>query len=218
MTKKNKTPLMPKATAVWLVDNTTLTFKQIADFCGLHELEVKGIADGEVAKGVMGIDPISNGQLTKEELERCSNDENAVMKISINSAYESVSAPKKKGAKYTPIARRKDKPDAIYWLLKNFPEISDSKVTKLIGTTKQTVGAIRDRTYWDMQNIQPRDPVLLGICSQIDLHKAVKDVKSAEQPKAEQLADETSHNEAHDIFNLDLNIKGPSDNSGSDNS
>lgn len=207
MATKTKIPLMPKATAVWLVDNTTLTFKQIAEFCGLHELEVKGIADGEVAKGVMGIDPISNGQLTKEELERCSQDANAVMKIKVNSAYESVSAPKRKGAKYTPIARRQDKPDAIYWLLKNFPDISDAKIIKLIGTTKLTVGAIRDRTHWNMQNIKPRDPVLLGICSQTDLDKTIETIKIS-SPREELESENNDSNKAKDMFSLDLNIKG----------
>lgn len=211
MVKKKKFPLMPKATAVWLVDNTTLTFKQIADFCGLHELEVKGIADGEVAKGVMGINPINNGQLTKEELERCSKDENATMKISISAAYESVSTSKRKGAKYTPIARRQDKPDAIYWLLKNFPDISDAKVIKLIGTTKLTVDSIRDRSHWNIQNIKPRDPVLLGICSQTDLDKTIENLQSADLQHEDGMHDDKS-GEARDGFSLDLNIKRSSDN------
>lgn len=210
MAQKKKFPLMPKATAVWLVDNTTLTFKQIADFCGLHELEIKGIADGEVAKGVMGIDPVSNGQLDKEELERCSSDENAVMKIKVSSAYESVSSPKRKGARYTPIARRQDKPDAIYWLVKNFPDISDSKVIKLIGTTKTTVDSIRTRNHWNMQNIKPRDPVLLGICSQTDLDKAIENIKISE-PHVED--SDTSENSvlSQDMFGL--NVKNSSDSS-----
>lgn len=175
-TTQNK-PLMPKATAVWLVDNTTLTFKQIADFCGMHELEVKGIADGEVAKGVMGINPIENGQLKKEELERCMADNNAKLQINISVVYEKASKGKKKTAKYTPVARRQDKPDAIYWLLKNFPDITDSTIGKLIGTTKNTIAAIRDRSHWNMQNIKPRDPVLLGICSQMDLDRTIERLK-----------------------------------------
>jgi uncharacterized protein len=177
MSKKKKLPLMPKATAVWLVDNTKLTFKQIADFCGVHELEVKGIADGEVASGVMGIDPINAGQLTKEEINRCSENPNLSLQLKMSSAYHAINQGKKKTAKYTPIARRQDKPDAIFWLLKNFPEIKDSVVIKLIGTTKSTVESIRDRTHWNMSNIRQRDPVLLGICSQVDLDKALEKTK-----------------------------------------
>lgn len=165
---------MPKATAIWLIDNTTLTFKQIADFCGMHELEVKGIADGEVAVGVIADNPITSGQLDKEEIERCCKDPNAKLQLKLSNAYETVSKVKKKGAKYTPIARRQDKPDAIYWLIKNFPEIKDSTIIKLIGTTKATVDAVRNRTHWNMANIRQRDPVLLGICSQTDLDKVVE--------------------------------------------
>ncbi|MBN8522504.1 MAG: DUF1013 domain-containing protein [Rickettsiales bacterium] len=174
MTQNKKFPLMPKATAIWLIDNTTLTFKQIADFCGMHELEVKGIADGEVAVGVIADNPITSGQLDKEEIERCCKDPNAKLQLKLSSAYETVSKAKKKGAKYTPIARRQDKPDAIYWLIKNFPEIKDSTIIKLIGTTKSTVDAVRNRTHWNMANIRQRDPVLLGICSQTDLDKIVE--------------------------------------------
>jgi len=174
MTQNKKLPLMPKATAIWLIDNTTLTFKQIADFCGMHELEVKGIADGEVAVGVIADNPITSGQLDKEEIERCCKDPNAKLQLKLSNAYETVSKVKKKGAKYTPIARRQDKPDAIYWLIKNFPEIKDSTIIKLIGTTKSTVDAVRNRTHWNMANIRQRDPVLLGICSQTDLDKVVE--------------------------------------------
>lgn len=173
MNKKQQHPLMPKATAVWLVENTSLTFKQIADFCGIHELEVKGIADGEVAVGIMGADPVTSGQLDKEEIARCSNDPNATLKLKISHSYEAV-AKSKKSAKYTPIARRQDKPDAIYWLLKNYPDVKDADIIKLIGTTKSTVAAIRERSHWNMANIRQRDPVLLGICSQIDLDKIVE--------------------------------------------
>jgi hypothetical protein len=174
MTQNKKLPLMPKATAIWLIDNTTLTFKQIADFCGMHELEVKGIADGEVAVGVIADNPITSGQLDKEEIQRCCKDPNAKLQLKLSNAYETVSKAKKKGAKYTPIARRQDKPDAIYWLIKNFPEIKDSTIIKLIGTTKSTVDAVRNRTHWNMANIRQRDPVLLGICSQTDLDKIVE--------------------------------------------
>ena len=174
MTKNKKLPLMPKATAVWLIDNTTLTFKQIADFCGMHELEVKGIADGEVAVGVTADNPIISGQVDKEEIERCSKDANLKLQLKSSVAYEALSKSKKKGAKYTPIARRQDKPDAIFWLIKNFPEVKDSTIKKLIGTTKSTVDAMRNRTHWNMANIRQRDPVLLGICSQTDLDKVVE--------------------------------------------
>jgi len=174
MTQNKKFPLMPKATAIWLIDNTTLTFKQIADFCGMHELEVKGIADGEVAVGVIADNPITSGQLDKEEIERCCKDPNAKLQLKLSNAYETVSKVKKKRAKYTPIARRQDKPDAIYWLIKNFPEIKDSTIIKLIGTTKSTVDAVRNRTHWNMANIRQREPVLLGICSQTDLDKVVE--------------------------------------------
>ena len=171
MSKKNNKPqfpLMPKATAVWLVENTGLTFKQIADFCGIHELEVKGIADGEVGTGIMGVDPINAGQLDKDVIDSCVANPKLALKLKLSDSYTS---PVKKGAKYTPIARRQDKPDAIYWLVKNFPTIKDSDIIKLVGTTKTTVAAIKDRSHWNMSNIRQRDPVLLGICSQIDLDR-----------------------------------------------
>lgn len=174
MSKKQQYPLMPKATAVWLVENTSLTFKQIADFCGVHELEVKGIADGEVALGIMGTDPVTTGQIDKNELERCAQDPKAMLKLKTSSSYEAAKGHNKKTAKYTPIARRQDKPDAIYWILKNYSEVKDSDIIKLIGTTKSTVAAIRDRTHWNMANIRQRDPVLLGICSQIDLDRIIE--------------------------------------------
>lgn len=181
MTKNKKLPLMPKATAVWLIDNTTLTFKQIADFCGIHELEVKGIADGEVAVGVIADNPITSGQIDKEEIQRCSKDPSTRLQLKVSSAYEAVSKTKKKISKYTPVARRQDKPDAIYWLIKNFPEIKDSAIIKLIGTTKSTVDAIRSRTHWNMASIRQRDPVLLGICSQIDLDKVIESIQLRNQ-------------------------------------
>lgn len=174
-----KTPTMPKATAVWLIENTTLTFKQIADFCVMHELEVKGIADGEVAQGIIGISPITSGQLTKEELNRAINDPKVHMQMSASVMDAFTKGPKSKGAKYTPVARRQDKPDAIYWLLKNCPNIQTAQITKLIGTTKSTIEAIKDRSHWNMQNIRPRDPVLLGICSQSDLDKLLNQVGTA---------------------------------------
>jgi hypothetical protein len=171
MVQATQLPLMPKATAVWLIENTSLSFKQIADFCGMHELEVKGIADGEVAQGIIGNDPIMNGQLTRDEITRCEKDELAHLKIS-HSVADSLLHNKKK-AKYTPMARRQDKPDAIYWFVKNCPEVEDKNIIKLIGTTKTTIDAIRDKTHWNMQNIRPRDPVLLGLCTQTELDRVV---------------------------------------------
>lgn len=176
-------PLMPKATAVWLVDNTSLTFKQIADFCGMHDLEVKGIADGEVAQGIRAIDPIAAGCLTREEITRCEQDSKAKL-IIIEKKLPKITVKGGKKAKYTPIARRQDKPDAIYWLVKNYPEITDAQIAKLIGTTKTTIEAIRNKDHWNIKNIRPRDPVLLGICSQGDLNKVVEKVTSL-RPKKE---------------------------------
>ena len=181
MIQNKNLPILPKATAIWLVDNTTLTFQQIADFCGMHELEVKGIADGEVATGIIGLDPIAGGQLTKEEIERCSKNPSAKLHLNTSSAYDLVTK-KKKQTKYTPIARRQDKPDAIYWLLKNCPEIEDNQIIKLIGTTKLTIAAIRDRSHWNIKNIRPRDPVLLGLCSQTELDKVMEHAKRSAVP------------------------------------
>lgn len=177
MNTQQKLPILPRATAIWLIENTALTFKQIADFCGIHEFEIKSIADGEVSQGIMGLDPIAGGQLTKEEIVRCTNDVNSSLRISNSNAYELVSAKRKQQSKYTPIARRQDKPDAIFWLLKNCPEIIDSQIIKLIGTTKATIETIRDRSHWNMKNIRPRDPVLLGICSQMELDAVIEQIK-----------------------------------------
>jgi len=165
------TPLMPKATAVWLVDNTTLSFRQIAEFCGMHELEVQAIADGEVAAGIVGADPVGSGQLTREEIQRGEADPSVTLKLASNDRPMPVSRPK--GPRYTPVAKRQDRPDAIAWLLKNHPELSDAQITKLIGTTKATITAIRDRTHWNAQNLKPRDPVTLGLCTMADLHAAL---------------------------------------------
>ena len=193
VSQTRKYPLMPKATAVWLVDNTILTFKQIANFCGLHELEVKGIADDEVASGIAGIDPVAAGQLDKADIERCCKDPDSQLQLKINMAYESVTKAKK-GAKYTPIARRQDKPDAIFWLLKNYPEIKDNTIIKLIGTTTSTVAAVRDRTHWNMPNIRQRDPVLLGICSQVDLDSAIAKAR-LENKDSQNMASQTGAEE-----------------------
>ncbi len=162
-------PLMPKATAVWLVENTTLSFEQIADFCGMHELEVQAIADGEVAAGIVGLDPVANGQLTRDEIERCEKDQNAKLKLIQNDLLRE----KQKGARYTPVSKRQDRPDAIAWLLKHHPELSDAQLSKLIGTTKATIQSVRDKTHWNATNIKPRNPVTLGLCSEADLEKAV---------------------------------------------
>jgi hypothetical protein len=163
--------LMPKATAVWLVQNTTLTFEQIAEFCSLHSLEVQGIADGEVAIGIVGLDPTANGQLTKEEILRCEADPTGRLKM--QKATIPLPATRTKGPRYTPVAKRQDKPDAVAWLIRHHPELTDSQISKLIGTTKQTIAAVRDRSHWNFANLRPRDPVLLGLCTQGDLNAAV---------------------------------------------
>lgn len=163
--------LMPKATAVWLVENTTLTFTQIAEFCGLHELEVQAIADGEVAGGMHGLDPIANGQLAKEELAKGQADSN--YRLQMAKPTIPLPEPRTKGARYTPVAKRSDRPDAIAWLLRNHPELSDAQISRLVGTTKSTIAAVRDRTHWNTPNIRPQSPVLLGICSHDELEKAV---------------------------------------------
>ena len=177
-------PLMPKATAVWLVENTALTFEQIARFCGMHTLEIQAIADGDVGASMMGLNPIANGQLTQEEIARCEADENAVLKRNVSDLPELL--PRSKGARYTPMAKRQDKPDAIAWLLKHQPELTDAQIRKLIGTTKNSIDAIRNKTHWNMANIKARNPVLLGLCTEADLEKAVVEApKSLHQIKAE---------------------------------
>ena len=165
-------PLMAKATAVWLVDNTTLSFKQIADFCGLHELEVQGIADGDVAAGVRGFDPIANNQLTQEEIEKAEKDPLQKLTLKYNAAAEG--EQKRRGPRYTPLSKRQDRPASILWLVKFHPELSDAQISKLVGTTKPTIQAIRERTHWNIANIQPIDPVALGLCKQSELDAAVQ--------------------------------------------
>ncbi|HXK54449.1 MAG TPA: DUF1013 domain-containing protein [Hyphomicrobiales bacterium] len=167
-----KALLMPKATAVWLVDNTALTFEQIADFCGLHMLEVKGIADGDVAQGIRGLDPITSGQVTREEIERGQRDTGYRLRIA-ESKVEVPEVKTRKGPRYTPLSRRQDRPNAILWLLRNHPEMKDSQVIRLVGTTKPTIQAIRERSHWNSPNLQPQDPVTLGLCSQLDLDAEV---------------------------------------------
>jgi hypothetical protein len=162
---------MPKATAVWLVDNTKLTFRQIGDFCGLHELEVQGIADGEVAQNIVGLDPVGGGQLTREEIIRCEGDPAARLRLTTPVIPE---AKKRKGPRYTPVSKRQDRPDAIAWLVRYHPELTDAQVGKLIGTTKPTIASIRNRSHWNMTNLKPTDPVTLGLCSQMELDDALR--------------------------------------------
>jgi hypothetical protein len=165
--------LMPKATAVWLVDNTSLTFEQIADFANLHPLEVKGIADGEVARDIRGADPIANGQLTREELDKAGVDPSYRMKAH-KSRHAELLKPIKKGPRYTPVSRRQDRPDAIAWFVRNHPEVTDAQVSKTLGTTKATIDQVRDRTHWNSANIKPVDPVTLGLVTQLELDALVK--------------------------------------------
>jgi uncharacterized protein len=165
-------PLMPKATAVWLVDNTSLTFDQIADFCGLHPLEVKGIADEDVAKGIKGQDPVASGQLTREQIEAAEKDPKARLKMA-PAKYKMPTVKLKRAPRYTPVSKRQDKPDAVYWILRNHPEFADADIIKLIGTTKATIQKIRERSHWNAQNIKAVDPVTLGLCSQLELDLAV---------------------------------------------
>ncbi len=165
-------PLMPKATAVWLIENTALSFDQIAEFCQLHPLEVKGIADGEVNIGMVGLNPIMQEQLTKEEIERCEKDPTARLKVKERDLPEI--SLRSKGPRYTPVTKRSEKPDGIAWIIKNHPEVSDAQIVKLIGTTKSTIEKIRDRSHWNIANIKPRDPVTLGLCKQGDLNVAIE--------------------------------------------
>ncbi len=169
----DRKPLMPKATAVWLVDNTSLTFDQIAAFCGLHVLEVKGIADGDVAQGIKGLDPVTSSQLTRDEIEKAERDPTHPLKL----AEPKVAVPEtptRKGPRYTPVSRRHDRPNAVLWLLRSHPELKDSQIMRLVGTTKPTITQIRDRTHWNSPGLVPQDPVALGLCSQTDLDNEVK--------------------------------------------
>lgn len=185
--------LMPKATAVWMIDNTALTFDQISKFCGLHILEVEGIADGDVASGIRGADPISNGQLAREEIEKAEKDPKYQMKASVFANEQAVTSKgRKKGPRYTPLSRRQDRPDAIAWLVRNHPELTDTQISKLIGTTKPTISAIRERTHWKMSTINPTDPVSLGLCSQIDLDAIVKVAAEKKAKKDAKLAKEAA--------------------------
>jgi len=182
-------PLMPKATAVWLVENTTLTFEQIGEFCGLHKLEVQAIADGEVAIGINGMDPVLSGQLTLEEIKRCEEDPRARLKMVKSDLPQPVM--RTKGPRYTPVSKRADKPDAIAYLIKTYPELLDAQVARLLGTTKDTIAKVRDRTHWNSANIKPHNPVLVGLCKQSDLDAALKRAQrrvAREQKKAGKVA------------------------------
>jgi len=171
----SETPFMPKATAVWLVENTTLTFKQIANFCKLHELEIKGIADGDVAKGIKAYNPILAGQLTREEIDACSKDD--LRELMLTKRAEQVEVKERKKPKYTPLSKRQDRPDAILWIAKNYAEISDGQISKLVGSTKGTVSLIRKRSYWNFSNLKAKDPVILGLCSQDTFEKSLEKAK-----------------------------------------
>ena len=180
----DRKPLMPKATAAWLVENSALTFDQIADFCQMHLLEVKGIADGDVATGIKGMDPISSGQLTREEILRAEKDPKVRLRIA-EPKFEMPQVKSKRGPRYTPVSRRHDRPNAVLWLLRNHAELKDSQIMRLVGTTKPTILQVRDRSHWNAQNLQPQDPVTLGLCTQVDLDAEVR--KSAKRlPKDQQ--------------------------------
>ena len=181
-------PLMPKATAVWLVDNTTLSFRQIAEFCGLHELEVQGIADGDVAAGVKGFDPIQNNQLEQQEIEKGEKDPSYSLKLKYNAA--AVGEEKRRGPRYTPLSKRQDRPAAILWLVKFHPELTDGQISKLVGTTKPTIQSIRERTHWNISNIQPVDPVALGLTKQTELDAAVQKANARKVRDGEVMSDD----------------------------
>jgi hypothetical protein len=181
-------PIMAKATAVWLCDNTTITFKQIADFCGLHELEVQGIADGDVAVGVKGFDPIANNQLTQDEIKAAEDSPLHKLKLKFNKA--AVGEEKRRGPRYTPLSKRQDRPASILWLVKFHPELSDAQVSKLVGTTKPTIQAIRERTHWNISNIDPIDPVALGLCKQSELDKAVQKANAKRAKEGDVMSDD----------------------------
>ena len=189
-----ETPFMPKATAVWLVENTTLTFKQIATFCNLHELEVKGIADGDVAKGIKAYNPILAGQLTREEINICSKEPNR--NLNLIERAEEVQVKERKKPKYTPLSKRQDRPDAILWLIKNFPELTDGQMSKLVGSTKGTVSLIRKRKYWNFSSLRARDPVILGLCAQEVFEKAAEKAKRrVEREKKAKIKEEAKQKE-----------------------
>ncbi len=181
-------PLMAKATAVWLIDNTTLSFKQIADFVGMHELEIQGIADGDVATGVKGFDPVASNQLDQAEIEKAQKNPSYRLQLKFNPAAEG--EEKRRGPRYTPLSKRQDRPAAILWLVKFHPELADSQIAKLVGTTKPTIASIRERTHWNIQNIQPIDPVALGLCRQTELDAAVQKAAKKAGASGEVMSDD----------------------------
>ena len=184
-------PFMPKATAVWLVENTKISFKQIADFCDLHELEVKGIADGDVAKGIKAYNPILAGQLTREEIESSSKDINRP--LTLNKKVLDIKSEKKIN-RYVPLSKRHDRPEAVVWLTRNYPQLSDGQIVKLVGSTNNTVSAIRNKKYWNSSNLSPKDPVVANFCSQVDIQNAVNkaDKKTARKKKEEKKANQNN--------------------------
>ena len=185
----SEVPFMPKATAVWLVENTTLTFRQIAKFCNLHELEIKGIADGDVAKGIKAYNPILAGQLSRDEIDACSKDPER--SLNLTKKTEAVQVKDRKRPKYTPLSKRQDRPDAILWLCKNTPELTDGQISKLVGSTKGTVSLIRKRSYWNFSNLKPRDPVILALCTPENFQKALDKAKRrVEREKKAKLREE----------------------------
>ena len=201
-------PFMPKATAVWLVENTTLSFKQIANFCKLHELEVKGIADGDVAKGIKAYNPILAGQLTREEIDVCSKDSERSLMLTKKNEEVVVSKERKK-VKYTPLSKRKDRPDSVLWLVKNFSKLTDGQIAKLVGSTKGTVSLIRNRTFWNLSNLTAKDPVILGLCSQIQFEKALEKadrrVKREKKLKEKEMKLKEKKEEDKEEINKDTN-------------
>ncbi|VFU10589.1 Cytoplasmic protein [Methylocella tundrae] len=208
----NNAPLMPKATAVWLVENTSLTFDQIANFCKLHPLEVKGIADGEVATGIKGHDPITSGQLTREEIAAAEKDSNRQLQLAVSKVRLPEPA-RKRGARYTPLSRRQDRPNAILWLVRNHPELKDAQIMRLAGTTKTTLQAIRNRTHWNSAALTPADPVTLGLCSQIDLdfevNRAAKDRPHVEEDHSQTLMSaETTTRPPHEERRTEAEVFG----------
>ena len=208
-------PLMRKATAVWLVENTSLTFNQISQFCGLHELEVSGIADGEVGNGIRGMDPISSNQLTQEEIEKCEKDPSSRLALTVNPA--TAGEEKRRGPRYTPLSKRQDKPAAIAWLVKFHSELTDSQIIKLVGTTKPTIQAIRSRTHWNITNIVPTDPVVLGLCKQVELDSTIAKVSNTAnkgptetvgQNERKLLSTKKSREEKRKMFEVETSFPG----------
>lgn len=197
--------LHPKATAVWLVDNTTMTFKQIADLVDMHELEIQGIADGDVAAGVKGFDPVANNQLTQNEIDAAENNPMHALKLKPNSA--AAGEEKRRGPRYTPLSKRQDRPASILWLVKFHPELSDGQVSKLVGTTKPTIQAIRERTHWNIANIQPIDPVALGLCKQSELDDAVQKANAKKAAEGSVMSDDERRKLVSTEQSLDMDIE-----------